>query len=53
MRSKQLVVVEPGRIELQASYRHEIDEALKPNEALVKGDRGWRKKKGKGLTMSW
>ncbi len=35
MRSKQLVVVEPGRIELQA---HEIDEALKPNEALVKGE---------------
>lgn len=35
MHTKQLVVVEPGRIELQ---EHELDETLKPNEALVRAE---------------
>lgn len=35
MKTQQLIVVEPGRIELQ---EHDLDETLKPNEALVRGE---------------
>lgn len=35
MKTRQLVVVEPGRIEVQ---EQELDESLKPNEALVRSE---------------